>query len=278
MRNIIGRLLDFATFFDRFFLPKSYDCFSKLTTEVENCRGVYNKIAIVSSFEKATELDSDFLEALHILTDLNYYVVLVANCDVNREVLSALPKSSTVLVRDNYGRDFGAYRTGCNWILPRIESGEVSNLILMNDSMTWNSTGIQRIIRWSESKSGGVISLTDSRQREYHLQSYFFFVKSDFVKIFVNAILSLGRFRTKRAIIHRGERKLSKILQSLGVPIGPVVSISVLIDLYMSRRKKIELFDPRSLMKKNTAVFFSRELAEVTGGIKKHSLNWRLES
>lgn len=158
------------------------DVVSKLKNKIH-----YQDVVLGDSYERKRMLC--FFAHFSDSGDVDNYVVNLvgsiasAGCDVifvsaagkavleskNWEKLRELVRG--VVVRDNYGYDFGSWKTGLdicrNWRF------EYEHIVFANDSVYGPFSSLGKVFDRVESSRLDVWSLTDSYEREYHLQSYF---------------------------------------------------------------------------------------------------------
>jgi hypothetical protein len=112
----------------------------------------------------------DYLTAL--ITD-GFGIILVTNSgmlDAESESWLAL-RCALILIRQNRGYDFGAYRDGIAAFFEQRVAADV--LVIANDSVYGPFTQFDSIITRMDFSKSDVWALTDSWQHRYHLQSYF---------------------------------------------------------------------------------------------------------
>lgn len=122
-----------------------------------------------------------------------------------------------VLVRQNYGKDFGGFSDAMS-IVPKEFTGK---LVFQNDSLVgplYDSDFVQKFIN----TAGEFVGVTESFTHRYHLQSSFLtFSGNGLVKLrkFFEHVYKIYNFRAN--IIHLGEIGLTQFLLSEGVEATP---------------------------------------------------------
>lgn len=112
----------------------------------------------------------DYLTAL--ITD-GFGIILVTNSgmlDAESESWLAL-RCALILIRQNRGYDFGAYRDGIAAFFQERVTAEI--LLLANDSLYGPLAPLGEIVERMDFGEADVWALTDSWQHRYHLQSFF---------------------------------------------------------------------------------------------------------
>ena len=265
IRTLIGRLLDFLTYIE-FLVPT--DIRSQFTVYQKSEISCTPYVAIVVMFKTVKEVDSDLMQTLRYLSKLHYEVVVVANANPSQRVLKEFSKNFSIISRPNIGRDFGAYKVGLGWITQNIRKGPLDRLILLNDSVKWTPAAIEACLSRAELSRQSLLGVTTSRQRNLHIQSYFYFVKDTAIDVFIEKFLDLKDVRMKRSIIHLGERKISKVLLKNGLQFDALFSER---ELERERRNNSSSEEVLHLTSRpvNTINYYSRELRNLSDGIIK---------
>ncbi len=172
--------------------------------------------------------DRHYLEALR--RDLDCDIVFCStgiNLQVpeTRSFLSGLTVAA--ISRQNKGYDFGSWKTGLDFIGPRVES--YGFLLFTNNSVIGPAFSLAPLLRDVKSTELSVISMTESFEREFHLQSYFLLVpkavfrREEFGRFWRN----LYFLEQKKNIVYGNEMGFSRMLAQAGIgrralfPTGP---------------------------------------------------------
>lgn len=120
-------------FFDRFLSTKYYDYF--LAHKVESTQGDLphrGKVAIFLIYPNLG-LTIGHIDSLKCILSAGYSPLIVSNCVLSEDDIQRLkPLAHRILVRPNYGYDFGGYRDGIR--LLKGDRASLSNLVILNDS------------------------------------------------------------------------------------------------------------------------------------------------
>lgn len=121
-------------------------------------------------------------------------------------------------LRDNFGRDFGAWSDTAQCLLP--DAGPWDEILLANDSVVGPITPLDPIFAQLRDASEGVFGLTEGVQLGAHLQSYFILARgagagATLVDFLRNIRLSDSKWLT----IRRGEIGLTEHVRRAGVPV-----------------------------------------------------------
>ncbi|SEI93632.1 Glycosyltransferase like family 2 [Sphingomonas sp. OV641] len=149
---------------------------------------------------------------LRLLTEEGISVSLVVNADrpvmLDDELLDIV---SSAVVRENKGYDFGAWAHMLR-LEPRLYSADC--LYVINDSIFGpsSSAAFSELISRIRKNDADLVGLTESLERGWHLQSYFFRVSADLLAsyafhLFVNSVQVIT---DKDAIINRYEVPLTE--------------------------------------------------------------------
>lgn len=191
---------------------------------------VAHSVCIVAIYPRTALRDST-LRLLASLRDLRAQVVLVANesreCDNVLDDLS--PFADVVIRRPNVGRDFGAYKAGYEYVTAHADVAAIRRLAFFNDSVIYgpnSSWSLRELLDSSHQASAQFVNL----QYYPHLQSFAFALNGE-----VAFSPTLRRFwgtyypsNQRRHAIHAGEKQLSSLILSEGIPISQVVSSDTL--------------------------------------------------
>ncbi|MGQ9367373.1 rhamnan synthesis F family protein [Azospirillum sp. ST 5-10] len=130
------------------------------------------RVAVFVHYDRHGVVDDYVFYYLRSIVDAGFRIVLVSNSRAIRlpdlERLKSL--CALILVRDNVGLDFAAYKDGIAAI-PDLRS--LDALILANDSVYGPIHDLGRMIEKMDSGVADVWGATDSWEISFHLQSYF---------------------------------------------------------------------------------------------------------
>jgi hypothetical protein len=181
---------------------------------VKRTEGQSKDLAIIALWPRLGILPS-VVNQIEILLQLNQEVICVINkSKFSSTWLKTLEQFPiTILIRENIGRDFGAYKAGFEYVSNEYGLDYVDNLTFSNDTIFFAKDSID-VIRDTLSLDGDVKSLFLNLQEHLHAQSFFIsFSKSallsePFSKFWRNYYPSNERVHA----INNGEVKLSRYL------------------------------------------------------------------
>ncbi|AXF76365.1 hypothetical protein LU604_08915 [Erwinia tracheiphila] len=173
------------------------------------------KVMLLALYEK-NELRRDTIELLKEAKSQGIYIVAVNTLRLSAE--NYQPELIDVYIeRDNFGRDFGSYKTGMNYIYQNKIAEKCQRLLIINDSVFFSKRGLKRFISQLYNTETEVLGATENREISHHLGSFCISVtgnlirKDKFRDFWENYKLS----NVRPFVIKRGEFKLSLVLKSL---------------------------------------------------------------
>ncbi len=130
-------------------------------------------VAILCHYDPAGCVRPDTVRYLQALKGAGFSVVLVSNSGpLTSDAMTRLRASDvSVLTRRNIGLDFGAWRMALRALnLPRADTNRV---LLVNDSVYGPLVPLAPLLARMTPDTADLWGLTDSRERGWHVQSYF---------------------------------------------------------------------------------------------------------
>lgn len=206
--------------------------FFRITTPIGDCiqLGTLNgRVAIVAGYPTGGRFYQISMQRLvDGLIESGCSIICVFNNRPSDETLAILSNPEiSIYVRKNSGRDFACYQAGIQYLIKMELLDQLSELILVNDTLYWfeNSKDIiQRLRRheWS--------CLYLNLEKHTHAQSFLLrfdnkLVKSAAFQHFWRDYLPLN---SKRHLIHRGEIALTTNLLSAGFNVYSIVNPELL--------------------------------------------------
>ena len=131
-----------------------------------------SRVCIFSHFDKDNIIDDYVIYYLDNLSK-NMNIIFVSTSSVlsSYEINKIKQYCHHIIVKENYGYDFGAWKTGLNYLKTKLD--EYDWLYLCNDSVYGPFVDLSNIIESMENKNLDIWSMTDSYELDYHLQSFF---------------------------------------------------------------------------------------------------------
>lgn len=130
-----------------------------------------DKVCVFVHYDKGGLLRPHARRYLDALVAEGFCIVFVSNSAMAQESLEHLSRRCVrILLRDNRGYDFAAYRDGI--LSLAIQPGLPAMLLLANDSVYAPLSPLAGLFNGMDFAAADVWAATDSWQRRYHLQSY----------------------------------------------------------------------------------------------------------
>ncbi|MFT5814644.1 MAG: lipopolysaccharide biosynthesis protein [Psychroserpens sp.] len=153
---------------------KEYKPFSKPT------------LNIFSHYDKEKLIDPYVVEYLSRLSNVTDIVFVSTSCDFSDNVLNIIKDIvNYVIIKENVGYDFGAWRSGVVRFSDQIE--HIDNLIICNDSIYGPMSETFNPVDILNKRKLDAIAITDNFEIQYHLRSYFIVVNK--------SVLSSAKFK-----------------------------------------------------------------------------------
>ena len=203
---------------------------------------IKKKIAILAIFP--IESSGYLLSLGRIISGLeenNYTIICISNSLIPQSIQILLEgKDHFLISRKNLGRDFGAYQAGINWLKRQDGYLDITNLILVNDTLLWFANAgylINKLERnpWS--------TLFLNEEMHTHAQSFCLHFQS---KVFNSHSFSLFWKKYlptnyRRYAIVSGEVGLTNTLLLAGFRPKPLASIELFQEKHVALKHQYEL-------------------------------------
>ena len=170
-----------------------------------------------------------------------YTIVCVSNRKIPQDIIDLLSNEMNfIAVRKNFGRDFGGYQAGFNWLKKQSEFQNVEHLILVNDTLLWFDN-VESILGNLENKSWGCLFL--NQEMHTHAQSFcLHFDNTVFTsQAFMDFWDSYLPTNYRRYAIVFGEVGLTNTLLKSGFTPRPVASLSSINEKTSANELSLEL-------------------------------------
>lgn len=173
------------------------------------------KVMLLALYEKK-QLRNDTLELLKAARKENVFVIAVNTLKLE-QVNYPSDLVDVYIERDNYGRDFGSYKSGMSYFIDKKMDATCERLLIINDSVFFSKLGLDEFIHTLFNSEIEVLGSTENSQHSHHLGSFCISVagkitREDKFKAFWQDY-KLSNVRP--LVIKRGEFGLSKVLKSL---------------------------------------------------------------
>ncbi|CAA6819936.1 MAG: Glycosyl transferase, group 2 family protein [uncultured Sulfurovum sp.] len=183
----------------------------------------HHRVTLFSHFDADNEVKPyvvTYLKALSAISD----VIFVSTAEsINEEKLKSIePYCTDILVKKNIGYDFGAWKSGLNYLGDSLNQYDA--LILCNDSVFGPLNALEPI--FEQMHNYDVWSMTDNHEIAYHLQSYFMvYNKKAFTStVFQNFWENFKIYPNKQMLIENNEIGYSRNLIDSNLKCGAYYS------------------------------------------------------
>ena len=222
--------------FDRF-KQKRYDAsFNEVTKLVSGEGPLSRKIAIFFIYQDA-KISKTIAVTCKYLADKGFSVLLVSSTEIPGNHLKELVSICwKILIRPNFGYDFGGYRDGLRVIAEHGISPD--RLIILNDSIWFPTYDSTKLIEKLEEAnlpfySPVFISISERAATNRHFQSFFFLLRKEALEsaAFINYWKQYRVSGVKRIVLKLGEKGFSQAMFCGGFGGGGLSTKTVLFDL-----------------------------------------------
>ena len=178
-----------------------------------------NKILILALFPRKALLPS-IKRFIKFSISTGFHPVIVLNkskdSDFFRHSLEEFDRESTILIRENIGRDFGAYQCAVNYLGNRVDFANLEKIAFFNDSIFYGKE-----FGWfteMDHSSSNVSALYSNFEIKPHFQSMAFIcdrhvINSNFFKSYWSNYYPTD---TRRKVIEKGELEFSTLCIASG--------------------------------------------------------------
>lgn len=178
------------------------------------------RVMLMALYEKGCIRD-DVVAAMSAARALGVYVIGVntlklSSPDDYRDVMDCY------IERYNFGRDFGSYKSGFNYLYSQGIAEECPRLLMINDSLFFSKKHMSSFLQDMFSLNAEVLGSTENFEIEHHLGSFCIAIS--------NSVLNHKKLKDywrsyrcsdiRPVVIKTGEMKLSKVLRSVVSNVG----------------------------------------------------------
>ncbi|MGA2655765.1 MAG: hypothetical protein ABSF18_07290, partial [Gammaproteobacteria bacterium] len=126
------------------------------------------KILLIALYQKGT-LRNDLKQLLIKAKKLGFYIIGVNTLTLTEDVSEWF---DSYIERFNYGRDFGSYKTGFNYIFDKKIHLQCPRLLMCNDSVYYEETRTEKFLLDLMNSNIEVLGATENYEISYHLGSF----------------------------------------------------------------------------------------------------------
>jgi hypothetical protein len=245
------------------------------------------KILLIALYQKG-ELRPDIKRLLVLAKRLGYFIIGVNSLKLDEDVTDLF---DCYIERFNFGRDFGSYKTGFEYIFSKKYHHACPRLLILNDSVYYELTRSEKFLTTLMNTPIEVLSATENFESGHHLGSFCISINGRILshKKFIQFWKDYKRNDVRPIVIQKGEVKLSFLLRRLARTSGDfcaLYNLTFVANLLKSDEQLINtalkmarqgrnVTWPR-LNPKNTLIHMAFEnyfkIHEITGGVRRKSL------
>ena len=228
--SFVGNILDHLLRFENLFSNNA--CLLEAPPAIDS---TVTKYVIYSGYDKY-EIDNGTKEILNTASEKGYRVFIVINSnEVDHFITSKYLSQFIVVLRRNRGFDLAAFRD-----ITRLLPQETSEVILINSSAYWNPSHFWRLIeslKFESVTKNPIYVGPESLQKGLHYQSFFFYARDVESVNKLKIIFShMRNWRSKRATVNFGERRIPFFAKSVGAHLISTFSYSSVLNEYKSTK------------------------------------------
>lgn len=203
-------------------MPKPYG--AEIVKEFHNKEYSKRDVCIFVHFDKHGIVDDYVVDYLKRLNE-HFDVIFVTHADNMSDDEISKVTSFTVksFIKKNFGYDFAAWKFAIDVLGDRVE--HIDGLLMCNDSCYGPFSDISELINKLKTTDADVVSLTDSYEIRYHLQSFFVYFKNSALThdVFNKFWREFVIFEEKSKLIVENEIGLSQKLLDGGLVLRALV-------------------------------------------------------
>lgn len=234
VRAAVGKLYEPA-------VQRAYD--RRRSTVVKVHQGAVplkDRVALVLTYQPKGFSPSLVATCRH-LCGKGYAPLVVCNAPASdQEVQRLLPETWGVMLRPNYGYDFGGYRDGILYLMDH--EIEPTHLIILNDSIWYPLNAADTLIDRMEASGFGLTGAmlqegnpakasASSRHRDF-IESFFYLVNKDCLvsQAFATFWKTFPMSNLKFNAVYAGERRFSRVMEEAGLSVGCILTRAAMLE------------------------------------------------
>jgi hypothetical protein len=174
-------------------------------------------ILLLALYEKSI-LRPDIVNLLKVAKKIGLYTIAVNTQKLtDTELFEKKKLIDTYLGIFNFGRDFGSYKKGFNYIFSKGLHKHAPRIVMLNDSVFYEPSRLESFLKELVNTKKEVLGATHNYEINYHIGSFCIsFAKSiTNHKRFISYWRNFRRTDLRRVVIQRGEMGLSKVLSRI---------------------------------------------------------------
>lgn len=202
------------------YLPKPFSHKILLHREIKQKTSKKN-LTIFSHYSSISKIDKYVLYYIEALAEISDVVFVSTASGLDEKTTACLNSYCTdIIVKENTGYDFGAWKTGLTIIGDRLNAYE--NLILCNDSIFGPLFSLENMFEKMRKSGADIWSVSDNYQIKHHLQSFFvvYTSKAFQSEVFLDFYNNFTIIEDKQTLIVEKEIKFSDALKNSGLKLS----------------------------------------------------------
>ena len=209
-----------------------------------------SKVSIFVHWSKNDVISNHDRELINSLALEFDQIIVMCNLNktksANKNDQDEFSKNVKLVNRVNSGYDFGAYQAGLAILQPLANS--IEEILLMNNSVYKLHDSLTPLISSVRNSDFDVTTITNSKEKGAHLQSYFLHLKKAVLakEEFWNWFEDLKVSDSRNVTIDKLEIPFAEIIESFGLSSGALWDFDNLFDFYFSSAASSLLLDFRS--------------------------------
>lgn len=209
-----------------------------------------SKIAVFVHWSKNDVISNHDQELINSLALEFDQLIVMCNLNksssINKNDHCGFKQNVKLVNRRNSGYDFGGYQAGLAVLKP--SANLIDEIVLTNNSVYKVHESLTPLIKSVRNSSFDVTSVTNSREKGLHLQSYFLHLKKSVLnqEAFWNWFEHLELSNSKFVTIDKLEIPFAQIIDSFGLSSGAIWDCDDLFEFYFSSSGSALLLEFRS--------------------------------
>lgn len=183
-------------------------------TKIENSFGG-GFVIVIALFEK-TSLRKDVIKFLETAKEIGAFIIGVNTLSLKKQSYEN-GLFDVYIERDNFGRDFGSYQAGFNYIFDNEINIKCDRVMMINDSVYFSLKGLSEFVTLMSSTENDVLGATENHHDIHHLGSFCISFSKKVVsnQKFISFWRNYRRTNVRPKIIKKGEMALTSMLRSI---------------------------------------------------------------
>ena len=170
---------------------------------------------IYAFYDRTGVIDFHVIESLKNY-NLFFSIIFVSNIKIDQNQIQKINFVEKIIISEHKAMDFGSWKLGLNFIKKK----KFENILLVNDSIIGPVGGIKNILDTMKNKKCDFWGITSAGiEKDYHLQSYFLFLKKKCIQsvFFRDFFSKVKKLKSKSELVKKYEIGFTQGLISNGM-------------------------------------------------------------